>query len=205
MGNSYNETHQDILESAKLNFLKFGYERSNLRTICKGANVTTGAFYRHFKGKDEVFDELVSKAIKELKKIYYISEDTLYKTIEEQDINEFWDMNDEAILSFVDLIYKYYDEFRLVLLFSDGTKYEHFLHDISDIETKNTLKFMKFLKEKNYNVKELSEKEIHMLINAYMSSIFEVIAHEYSQEEAFKCIKTVVEFYKIGWKSVFGL
>ena len=48
---SYEVTHQKILDSGKKLFLKNGYERTNLRELCKAAGVTTGAFYRHFEDK----------------------------------------------------------------------------------------------------------------------------------------------------------
>ena len=44
---AYDITHKKILESGKELFLKNGYERTNLRELCKKAGVTTGAFYRH--------------------------------------------------------------------------------------------------------------------------------------------------------------
>ena len=48
---TYETTHEKILESGKQLFLKNGYERTNLRELCKGAGITTGAYYRHFEDK----------------------------------------------------------------------------------------------------------------------------------------------------------
>nr|WP_222702351.1 hypothetical protein [[Haemophilus] ducreyi] len=39
--NGYELTHKKIMDSGKANFLKDGYERANLRKICKDAGVTT--------------------------------------------------------------------------------------------------------------------------------------------------------------------
>ncbi len=47
----FERTQNAILESAKSNFLACGYERANLRKICKDAGITTGALYRHFPDK----------------------------------------------------------------------------------------------------------------------------------------------------------
>ncbi|WP_373844486.1 TetR/AcrR family transcriptional regulator [Clostridium sp.] len=205
MGSSYNETHQDILLSAKGNFLKKGFERANLREICKEANVTTGAFYRHFKDKESVFEELVDHVVKKLKRCYFKSEVEFHKTLNGIDNNRIWDMTDESMMVLVEFIYGNYDEFKLILTCADGTKYENFLHDIAKIETINTLKFMDKLKEKGYKIKNISEKEVHVLIQAYFSSIFEGIVHDYHKSEAIKCIKTVVNFNKTGWKYIFGM
>ena len=45
------ETVNRIKESAVQEFLEKGYEKANLRSICKRANVTTGAFYFSFESK----------------------------------------------------------------------------------------------------------------------------------------------------------
>jgi len=46
---------QTILTSCgKAEFLAHGFEKASLRVICRNAGVTTGAFYSHFKSKDEL-------------------------------------------------------------------------------------------------------------------------------------------------------
>jgi len=204
MRSRYDKTHQDILLSAKNNFLKKGFERSNLREICKGANVTTGAFYRHFKDKEAVFEELVAPVIEKLKKCYFEKEEKYYHSLD--DINKnIWDVTDESIIDFVEMIYENYDVFKLLLMCADGTKYENFIHDVANMETNHSIEFMNKLKEKGYKIKNISKKEIHMLVEAYFSSIFEVIIHDYNKSEALKCIKTVTNFNKAGWGDIFGM
>ena len=56
---NYQETHERILKSGLAAFLEEGFEKANLRRICKAAGVTTGAFYKHFKDKEALFSELV--------------------------------------------------------------------------------------------------------------------------------------------------
>jgi AcrR family transcriptional regulator len=205
MGNSYSETHEDILNSAKKNFLEKGFERSNLREICKGANVTTGAFYRHFNDKESVFIELVEDVIKELESSYYESEDEIYNLMDKDKIDKIWDLTSDSVQYFIELIYNHHDAFKLLLMSADGTKYSHFLHDIATVETKQTFRFINYLKELGYNVKEISEDEVHMLIQAYFSAVFEIVMHDYSREEAIKYSKVIIDFNKQGWKSIFGI
>ena len=40
---NYQETHERILKSGLAAFLEEGFEKANLRRICKAAGVTTGA------------------------------------------------------------------------------------------------------------------------------------------------------------------
>lgn len=205
MGSSYEETHTDIIESAKKSFLKKGFERSNLREICKGAHVTTGAFYRHFKDKEGVFDELVQSAIHTLQAQYHKSESGFYKVLDDRKAEKIWDMTEDSIESFIELIYDHYTAFKLLLMYAEGTNYSDFLHELAIIETKHTMKYMVYLKKLGYPVQEIAEQEVHMLIHAYFSSIFEIVMHDYKKEEAVKYSKTIVRFYRQGWKDIFGI
>ena len=44
-----------LLKSGREEFLAHGFEKASLRAICKKAGLTTGAFYSHFSGKEELF------------------------------------------------------------------------------------------------------------------------------------------------------
>lgn len=50
----YESTHRQILLSAMKNFSEVGFRDASIRTICKDAGVTNGAFYAHFKSKDDL-------------------------------------------------------------------------------------------------------------------------------------------------------
>ena len=53
-----------ILEGARDAFLRFGFERSSMADIAKGAGVTRTALYHYFPGKNEVLQALI-KALHE--------------------------------------------------------------------------------------------------------------------------------------------
>ena len=48
-----------ILDSARTEFLASGFEKASLKTICEGAGVTTGALYKRYKGKEDLFSAVV--------------------------------------------------------------------------------------------------------------------------------------------------
>jgi AcrR family transcriptional regulator len=52
------ETLADILNSAEELFAKHGYENTSVNQIAKHCGVTKGAFYHHFKSKDEVLERM---------------------------------------------------------------------------------------------------------------------------------------------------
>ena len=48
-----------LLCAAKNVFLKKGFEMASLAEICQEAGVTTGALYKRYSGKEELFAEVV--------------------------------------------------------------------------------------------------------------------------------------------------
>ena len=50
-------SHQLIFETASTLFKKKGYDRTTVGDICRKAGISTGAFYHHFKSKDQVIAE----------------------------------------------------------------------------------------------------------------------------------------------------
>lgn len=55
-----------ILESARKEFLENGFEKASLKDICEGAGVTTGALYKRYKGKEDLFAAVVEQTVQEL-------------------------------------------------------------------------------------------------------------------------------------------
>ena len=55
-----------LLSAAKEEFLNKGFEKASLTDICKAAGVTTGALYKRFNGKEDLFSALVSDMVREM-------------------------------------------------------------------------------------------------------------------------------------------
>lgn len=55
MANKNHELDKPIIEAAKQEFLKNGFQETSINIIAQKAGVTTGAIYTRYKGKDELF------------------------------------------------------------------------------------------------------------------------------------------------------
>ncbi len=55
-----------LIKAARDEFIKKGYSKASLRTICAKAGVTTGALYFFFENKAELFSAVVDPASDEL-------------------------------------------------------------------------------------------------------------------------------------------
>lgn len=202
---TFETTHKSILESGKMMFLKNGYERTNVRDLCKAAGITHGSFYRHFESKEALFGALVQPAIDEFYQMYHTSEETCFERINSSEIQEVWKISDENLRSVVKLIYRNFDSFKLLLECSDGTKYDSFLDEIVELEVQSSIKMLQVLHEQGVVVHDLCEHEFRMLTYAYLSSIFKEAMHNGDENATLSYVHTVVEFFNAGWQKVLGL
>lgn len=202
---TYEITHAKILESGKQLFLKKGYERTNLRELCKGAGITTGAYYRHFEDKEALFSALVEPAVQGIRKRYQTAEEECFTYISVDNMNEVWNVSVETMVEFIDFIFDHFDEFKLLLHCSDGTKYVDFIDWMVDKEVQGTLKMYEALDAKGIEYRRPGLKELHMLNHSCYSCIFETVLHDYTKEEAIQATYTLAEFFTAGWRKVYGL
>src|SRR5215469_1858708 len=58
-----------LLEAAGRIFIEHGLDRAKVEDITRAAGLSKGAFYLHFKTKDDAFKEILSSALAELGQI----------------------------------------------------------------------------------------------------------------------------------------
>ncbi|WP_244282118.1 TetR/AcrR family transcriptional regulator [Maledivibacter halophilus] len=198
---------EEILKCAKKEFLKKGYKDASLRKISKMAGVTTGAFYAHFSDKNQLFETLVAPAFKESCNMqvnmmgqYY---DLLYSGhINQQAIRSISHTN---MKEYINYVYKYIDEFKLILMSSEGTSYANFIEDMVSWSVEEGIRYFAELKNQGIKVNYISKKELHILSHIHFSAIYEVVKHDMSKEEAFEYLGTITKFFVAGWNSVLGI
>lgn len=205
MAYNYDITHEKIINNGKKLFLEKGYEKTNLRQICLASGVTNGAFYRHFESKEHLFSILVEDCIKGFRLMYTNTENDCFELLSKKEILSALEISSETIITFIDYIYKNFEEFKLLLLCSSGTKYEQFIEDIVDLEVSESIKFFKQVENLNIKISIPSKRTIHMLSHCYFNTIFECVVHDLKKEEALSEVSTLVDFFKAGWRKILGI
>lgn len=201
---TYDDTHQKILESGLQMFLANGYERTNLRDLCADAGITTGSFYRHFTGKEDLFAFFVQPAVDEIKSLFEASEPICREAVTSGDVRQLWKVVEAK--GILDYIYRNFDRLKLLLKCADGTKYSDFLNEVVCMEADISLKSLNAAKESGLLAVELPSKtEMHMICHAYISSVFEAVLHDLSRHEMDKYVSTIVEFFTAGSYRILGL
>jgi len=208
---TYEITHRNIIESGKCLFMHYGYERTNLRELCKEAGITTGSFYRHFSSKEELFASLVEPAVEGIYNIYHDAEKLCFDYMdvdygeENQRFKEMWKISSESVEEIINFVYNNWDSFKLLLECADGTKYSTFIDDMVNLEVHNSIKILDVIYQQDIQSHVISENELHMLVHAYLSCIFESVIHNYTREEALGYVQTIVKFFNAGWEKILGL
>jgi TetR/AcrR family transcriptional repressor of nem operon len=60
------QNHENILSVAARSFRERGADSSGIGTVMKKVGLTKGGFYRHFASKDDLFVEVVARAVDEM-------------------------------------------------------------------------------------------------------------------------------------------
>lgn len=200
----FDVTHENILKSGKINFLNDGYERANLRKICKDAGVTTGAFYRHFEDKEALFVALVEPLAKEILDLYTKFEEESFRSIDEKHIKDLAEINIDGSIETAIYIFRKKDIFELLVYKAYGTKYDNFIEKLVKMEDLNRNKISKIVLKDNYKYINISEKSMHLLNHAYINALCEIIMHSDNIEEVKQNSEIVARFFREGWKKLQG-
>ena len=111
---------------------------------------------------------------------------------------------DGGTLELVDYMYDHLDEFRLLLDASSGTRFHRFVDELVRIEVEYTYKYMEATGFPAHLSDTVTEKLLHIVTTSRFESIFEVIRHGMSREEAAKYIDLLSHYHRTGFFAVFG-
>ena len=199
-------TKNRILEYAKEEFLNKGFEKAQVAEIAKAANVTTGAIYRHFKNKEELFYTLVKEVYEYTLEIVTAVESRTEKAGYKNVLGENDDENIEAmfaeVMDFVNYMYAHFEEFRLIFESGKGSRVENFIDEIVNRYTAKNIKMMSISESKNIELDEEEELEVHILTKGYVTSLCECILHNIPYDFTGRYIKNIIAFQYYGWKGL---
>lgn len=191
-----------ILESAKREFLAAGFEKASLKHICEQADVTTGALYKRYRGKEDLFCAVVADTVADLKAILLEKAAADLTTISDEALIKAWDMDEAYMLWWFQYLYERHDGFVLLLTCAEGTVYSNFQHDWVESMTKATYCYYQEAYRRRLTHTEISKNEIHILLSAFWSTIYEPFIHGYTWEEIKSHCKLVCGLF--NWYRVLG-
>lgn len=190
-----------ILEGAKEEFLKSGFEKASLKEIAKNAGVTTGAIYKRYNGKEELFCVVVESCINRMQAVFEQKKGVDYTLYSDEQLKQCFEMNPNSMMWWYDVLHEYRDEFVLLLTGSAGTKYENFDHDWVELMTEETYRCYAEMFSRKITAVVISRKEFHIMLTAFWTTIYEPFIHGLARDEIERYNKLVCRLFR--WEDVF--
>ena len=202
--NNYDEIHEKILECGKRHFLKYGFEKSSLRDICKDACVTTGAFYRHFDNKNELFEAIVSPVADKIFSNFFDYEKESIDSIKTKHNEKVSQVHIDGTFETALFLFDNKEIYSLIINGSYGTSYENFLEKLTKMEDDTRIKMQEISLEAGISSEKISDKGFHIINHAHFLALTEAVLHSESKEELLENARLVSCFFSEGWKKVRG-
>ncbi len=191
-----------ILESAKEEFLSRPYEQVSLRDVCKKAGVTTGALYNRYANKEELFEALVAPTLALINQFSDQTESNSYSRMDNNELIKIWEFTPDTQAGIINMLYDNYDGFRLLLCHAEGSRHANFLHDFVNDVTGRSFRFIEETYRRGITSFLIDQEELHMLLTAYWSTMFEPLIHGLSREKALEHSRIVAKLF--NWTDVLG-
>lgn len=172
-----------ILRSAKKEFLEKGFIKASLKEICAGAQVTTGALYKRYRGKEELFMAVVSETVADLEAVYEEKRVVDFTGKTDEDLIKAWDMDVENMMWWFRFLFDRHDGFVLLLKCAQGTAYADFPHDWVEKMTEASYDYYKEAYRRKLTDVWISEEEMHILLSSFWTTIYEPFIHGYSWDQ----------------------
>lgn len=184
-----------ILESAKREFLANGFEKTSLKAICEEAGITTGALYKRYKGKEDLFCALVEDTVKDLEDILVQKGGLDVAELSDSQLVKAWDMDESYMMWWFQFLYQRHDGFVLLLRCAEGTVYSNFQHDWVEQMTASTGKYLREAQSRNLTGVSISMEELHVLLSAFWTTIYEPFIHDFTWEQIELHCKVVCKLF----------
>ncbi len=196
--------YESVLACAKKEFLEKGYKDASLRVIAQAAGTSTGSIYTRFKDKAGLFDAIVGLAADQLKDMFVEIQENFHSLDDSTQEAEMGEYTSRHQMEMLEYIYDHFDEFRLLLDCSDGTRFSGFVDELVDIEVEYTYKYMEVINCESVKSGVVTEDFIHIIVTAYFNGMFEVVRHNMSRDDARKYIRLLNRYHMQGFSTVFN-
>ena len=191
-----------ILKSARAEFVKHGFEKSSLKAICDGAGVTTGALYKRYKGKEELFCAVVEQTVADLYAEAERRGNLDPASMTDEQLIRAWEMEGSDMMWWFQYLYERREDFYLLLACSEGTRYSNFQHDWVALLTKATSAFLEEAKSRGLCRNDIQPEELHILLSAFWTTIYEPFIHHFTWEQVENHCRIVCRLFH--WHDALG-
>ncbi len=182
--------------------IKIGYENTSMRMIANNFNMPVSSLYRYFESKEEMLDKVLKPVLDIFNGLYEEYKDKNYEYLKTLTLEELFEQQ-RTPKEFIDIMYQFHNEFKILLSHLKGTKYENFFDELIDYELKTSIEFFESLKKCGFDVKEIDLKYLRIITESNFNSYFSVIKNDLTYEEALEFIDVINDYNTAGYKALF--
>lgn len=191
-------TKEKLLACAKQEFLEKGYMKASLRSICKKANVTTGALYFFFENKGDLLSTLVKDTLnglmEQVSAHLHMEIDTNAQTAMEGDASE----DIRAAKEILHYLYQHYDLVLILLTKSQGSTYENITDRFVEVFENHYTMLMEQIHEKA-GIPVPDRYFQHWMAHMQIDAFVHLLTHVEDEEEAMRYMEQIVSYLVAGW------
>jgi AcrR family transcriptional regulator len=192
-----------LLKSARDEFMKHGFIKADLKTICDNAGITTGAVYKRYKGKEELFCAVVKDTADTLDGFVSIRTGQSFSDMTDEEVENTWIMNEEFMLDLFKMLWGIRGDFVLLLEKSAGTVYENYGHEFALRMTDAYMQYYLEAKKRGLVHADITKTEMHVLCTSFWTSIYEPFIHKMKWKEIEEHCKVMCRYY--DWTRAFSM
>ena len=197
-------TLEKIQQAALAEFLDKGFLGASLRQIVKNAGVTTGAFYGYFSSKEALFNAIVEPHAAALMGRFMEAQTTFAELPEKEQPEHMGLESGRCVDWMVDYICAHREPEKLLLCCAEGTSYEHFVHNMVEVEVEYTQRYMEVLRRLGRDIPVLDKSLCHIIASGMFNGIFEIVVHDMPRDQAMRDVDQLRAFYTAGWSKLMG-
>lgn len=192
-----------LLASARTEFMKNGFIKAELKTICDNAGVTTGAVYKRYKGKEDLFCAVVAEVSAALTDFINSRSDVDFSGLSDREVHDSWVMTFDAVMPMFRMLYRYRDDFSLLISKAAGTRYENFNHEFVDRMSYAYEQYYSEAKKRGLAGADITREEFHILISSFWTCVCEPFVHEMTFGQMEEHCRLICRFF--NWEKVIML
>lgn len=196
------DKYNAILKTARQEFIMRGFKDASMRSISKKAKVGLSNIYNYFKNKDEIFLAIVKPVKDDL--FTFITEQHAEGSVDSNRMSTFGHQ-EEAIEYYINLVYKYKEELRLLLHHSQGSSMGNFRDAFTDYLTQVSYDYMELEKKHYPDVNAISHFFIHAMSSWMVNTLGEIVAHNLSKQKMREFFREYFRFEFAGWRELTGV
>lgn len=190
----------DILRAAEKIFQEKGFLKTSMRDIAECSRVGLSNIYNYFKGKDEIFRQVVSPVTRAFETMLHEHHGRQGADILEMQSEAYFR---HVVEEHIDLIHRHRPLLVLLLFCSQGSSLEKFKEEFTDRSTLLVKGYFRDMKQKHPRLDiNITDFFIHLHTVWMFTMLEELIMHKVRQEELEKIITEYMTFEITGWREL---